>query len=190
MPHRWLVASLVELSLGVMAARAGFVRGTEHLMRPKAHGTASGAVPARLRWGCDRELADWCCCFNRHLAEPSGYWKTTNFLSDAATTMPSITFFDSVTSKPLFVAPVGRDIEAFLNETDAHGWPSFRDDEVIWDSVRVLPDGECVSVDGTHLGHLIPDEHGSRYCINLVSVAGLPRTPLSEDAIRQALRSI
>lgn len=30
--------------------------------------------------------------------------------------------------------------------------PSFRDEEVNWEYVRVLPDGEAVSVDGTHLG--------------------------------------
>ena len=56
-----------------------------------------------------------------------------------------------------------------------HGWPSFRDDEVNWDYVRVLPDGEAVSVDGTHLGHNLPDKNGNRYCINLVSVAGRPK---------------
>lgn len=39
----------------------------------------------------------------------------------------------------------------------SHGWPSFRDAEVIWDDVRVLPDGEAVSVAGTHLGHNLPD---------------------------------
>jgi len=39
-------------------------------------------------------------------------------------------------------------------------------------SVRVLSDGETVSVDGTHLGHNLPDSSGNRYCINLVSVAG------------------
>ena len=32
--------------------------------------------------------------------------------------------------------------------------------------------GETVSVDGTHLGHNLPDDAGNRYCINLVSVAG------------------
>ena len=46
--------------------------------------------------------------------------------------------------------------------------------QVNWDYVRVLPDGECVSVDGTHLGHNLPDAKGNRYCINLVSVAGNP----------------
>ena len=29
-----------------------------------------------------------------------------------------------------------------------------------------------MSVDGTHLGHNLPDGRGNRYCINLVSVAG------------------
>ena len=38
----------------------------------------------------------------------------------------------------------------------------------------MLPDGEAVSVDGTHLGHNLPDGKGNRYCINLVSVAGRP----------------
>jgi len=40
----------------------------------------------------------------------------------------------------------------------------------------VLPDGETVSVDGTHLGHNLPDRKGRRYCINLVSIAGRPRS--------------
>jgi peptide methionine sulfoxide reductase MsrB len=40
--------------------------------------------------------------------------------------------------------------------------------------VRVLGDGETVSVDGTHLGHNLPDGKGNRYCINLVCVAGKP----------------
>lgn len=43
-----------------------------------------------------------------------------------------------------------------------------------WEYVRVLMNGETVSVDGTHLGHNLPDRKGSRYCINLVCVAGRP----------------
>jgi peptide methionine sulfoxide reductase MsrB len=65
-------------------------------------------------------------------------------------------------------------MEEFLLESQKHGWPSFRDEETVWDSVRCLKDGECVSVTGTHLGHNIPDKSGNRYCINLVSVAGTP----------------
>lgn len=79
-----------------------------------------------------------------------------------------------MTGKALFVAPRGRSVEEFLEESRAHGWPSFRDEEVVWENVRCLPNGEAVSVDGTHLGHDLPDRNGNRYCINLVSVAGNP----------------
>ena len=64
-----------------------------------------------------------------------------------------VIFFDSVTGKPLFAAPRGRTWVQFIEESKAHGWPSFRDQELIRDWVRILPDGEVVSVDGTHLGH-------------------------------------
>jgi peptide methionine sulfoxide reductase MsrB len=67
-----------------------------------------------------------------------------------------------------------RTMEEFLVESRAHGWPSFRDEEVNWEFVRCLPNGEVVSVDGTHLGHNLPDGKGSRHCINLVCVAGHP----------------
>lgn len=33
-----------------------------------------------------------------------------------------------------------------------------------------------VSIDGTHLGHNLPDRKGNRYCINLVCCAGQPVT--------------
>lgn len=47
--------------------------------------------------------------------------------------------------------------------------------KVVWENVRILKgSGETVSVDGTHLGHNLPDRRGNRYCINLVSVAGKP----------------
>lgn len=86
-----------------------------------------------------------------------------------------VTFYDSVTGKPLFMAPIGRSKEEFIQESEIHGWPSFRDSEVVWENVRVLkPSGETVSVDGTHLGHDLPDRRGNRYCINLVSIAGKP----------------
>lgn len=87
-----------------------------------------------------------------------------------------IEFYDSVTGKLLFTAPKGRSMENFLVESAKHGWPSFRDEEVNWEYVRCLRDGECVSVTGTHLGHNLPDATGNRYCINLVSVAGQPES--------------
>ena len=86
-----------------------------------------------------------------------------------------VTFYDSNSGRPLFVAPVDRSVDSFIEESKVHGWPSFRDNEVVWDNVRVLKNsGETVSVDGTHLGHNLPDRSGNRYCINLVSVAGNP----------------
>ena len=110
-------------------------------------------------------------CLAGHYAEFSGYWETTSFLSEIDRSKP-VHFYDSNTGKLLFTAPIGRSWDDFLDESKHHGWPSFRDQEVNWENVRVLPDGETVSVDGTHLGHNIPDRTGRRYCINLVSVAG------------------
>ena len=113
--------------------------------------------------------------FNRHYAEHSGYFEKTEFVKDAqAAASGEINFYDSNTGKLLFTAPKGRTMDQFLKESRAHGWPSFRDEEVNWEYVRCLSDGESVSVDGTHLGHNLPDNKGSRYCINLVSVAGKP----------------
>ena len=145
-------------------------------MSKKAHGTSETPVQEDLRWDCDAKLADRICNFNRHYAEHSGYFEgSPKFLEEARTAKGEMTFYDSNTGKPLFIAPRGRSMEDFLVESRAHGWPSFRDQEVVWENVRVLPDGETVSLAGTHLGHNLPDGKGSRYCINLVSVAGRPK---------------
>lgn len=150
------------------------VMGTELIMRPKKHGTSSTPVQEDLRYGCDRQVADKICNFNRHYAEYSGYFLRTSWQEEIPHNGDSTTYYDSNSGKPLFQAPGSRSFADFLRESKAHGWPSFRDDEVNWQFVRVLPDGECVSIDGTHLGHNIPDSKGNRYCINLVSIAGHP----------------
>lgn len=62
-----------------------------------------------------------------------------------------IKFYDSNTGNLLFEAPKGRSHSQFDKESKAHGWPSFRDEEVNWEHVRCLKNGECVSLDGTHL---------------------------------------
>jgi hypothetical protein len=64
------------------------------------------------------------------------------------------TYYDSVTGKPLFRAPIGRSMDEFLAESNVHGWPSFRDQEVVWENTRVLRDGETVSASGTHVTEL------------------------------------
>merc|ERR1712054_723051 len=102
-------------------------------------------------------------------AEHSGYFTQTRFLREHSG--EEITFYDSVTGKPAFIAPRGRTWKQFVDESKAHGWPSFRDQEVVKENVRVLSNGETISPEGTHLGHNLPDHKGNRYCINLVSVA-------------------
>mmetsp|Transcript_23913 Transcript_23913/g.59653 ORF Transcript_23913/g.59653 Transcript_23913/m.59653 type:complete len:150 (-) Transcript_23913:418-867(-) len=147
--------------------------GEESLMRKKAHGTSETPVQSNLKWGCDVKLADRICNFNRHYAENSGYFRSTSYVAEASKA-GEIIYYDSNSGKPLFIAPRGRTFAAYLEESLDHGWPSFRDEEVVWENVRVLPNGETVSVDGTHLGHDLPDHAGNRYCINLVCIAGSP----------------
>ena len=142
------------------------------IMIQRQHGTCISEVQNPLRWNSDVKVSDNICCFNRHYAEYAGYWTTTTFLSEQRNKKLTI-FYDSVTGKKLFQAPIGRTWEEFEKESLAHGWPSFRDAEVITNDVRVLEDGEVVSLDGTHLGHNLPDSNGNRYCINIVSIAGV-----------------
>lgn len=98
-------------------------------------------VQENLRWKCDRDVADRICNFNRHYAEHSGYFKTVSeFLSEADGTPEGseITFYDSNTGKPLFIAPRNRTMEEFLKESRAHGWPSFRDGRFVgWSKVSL-----------------------------------------------------
>jgi len=152
------------------------VPGDESIMVEKEHGTSTTPVQENLRWNCDIEIADRICNFNRHYAEYSGYWETTTFptylKNEGVSEDNPVTFYDSNTGKSLLRAPTNRTLSDFIVESQHHGWPSFRDDEVNWDYVRVLPNGETVSVDGTHLGHNLPDSKGNRFCLNLVSIAG------------------
>jgi len=157
------------------------IMGDESIMSQKAHGTSETPVQQDLRWNCDVTVADRICNYNRHYAEYRGYWTSTSFLEEESQTTGEITFYDSNDGKPLFVAPKGRSWEDFVKESKSHGWPSFRDSEVVWENVRCLPGGEAVSLAGTHLGHNLPDAIGNRYCINLVSVAGRPVDASSEN---------
>ena len=145
-------------------------------MSQKDHGTCVSKVQSSLLYGADVNTADRISCFNRHYAEFSGYAMSNprTWLADVRD-KGEVTYYDSVTGKPLFIAPKGRSFDQFEQESRAHGWPSFRDEEVVWENVRALKNGETISVDGTHLGHNLPDYKGNRYCINLVSIAGQPK---------------
>ena len=53
------------------------------------------------------QVADKICTKNRHYAEYSGYWVQTEFIGEREG--HRTTFYDSVSGKPLFIAPkVGR----------------------------------------------------------------------------------
>ena len=98
----------------------------------------------------DQKLADKICSFNRVFAEMGGSFEKTSFEKEVreivASTNEPVTFYDSVSGKPLFKAPVNRSTDEFIAESKVHGWPSFRDDEVVWENVRVLKSsGETVS---------------------------------------------
>mmetsp|Transcript_7589 Transcript_7589/g.16471 ORF Transcript_7589/g.16471 Transcript_7589/m.16471 type:complete len:244 (-) Transcript_7589:1800-2531(-) len=173
------IAVLVILVLGITLRAKSKVPvpeslqgSSDEIMVESAHGTCVKPVQNPLRWGADVEIADRISCFNRHYAENKRSWESTSFLTEQDG--KNTTFYDSVTGLSLFTAPIGRSWEEFKEESLDHGWPSFRDAEVIKERIRVLEDGEVVSIDGTHLGHNLPDKQGNRYCINLVSVAGNP----------------
>lgn len=150
-------------------------------MKQKAHGTSHMPVQENLRWGVSEKSADRICNFNRRSAEPSGYFarKSLYFFDDLKAFQQEeegMTFYDSNTGKPLFRVPVN-ELKTFWRESKLHGWPSFRDEHVIWKHARCLrgrKHQEVVSLDGTHLGHNLPDSKGNRYCVNLVSIAGRP----------------
>merc|ERR1712176_1512119 len=139
------------------------VKGDESIMNEKEHGTCPAPPQKNLRFSVDWNVADKISCFNRHYAEYSGYFLATSWLNDVEPHDQPWKYYDSITGKLLFTAPgPSRSFEEFLAESTAHGWPSFRDEEVEWENVRVLADGETVSVDGTHLGHNLPDANGNR----------------------------
>ena len=173
------------------------------------YGTCAAPVqdPDTLLFGSNYQLATRICCHNRHYAEHSGYFQETQWYGQISRRQlhsqgqyavhgeknedegEAWAYFDSVTGKHLFTAPIGRSFEDFYEESLAHGWPSFRDEEVDWENVRSLRNGEIVSTDGTHLGHNIPDDKGNRYCINLVCISGRNRETLNRlpDAVMQGL---
>ena len=129
----------------------------------------------------DWEMANTICCHNTKYAEPSGYFRTSRvrLFSRFKPEEQRHTFYDSVCGVPLFTAPVGRSLAEWQAESDEHGWPSFRPDEVVGNNVLQFAGGEVRSVCGTHLGHNIPDGKGPRYCIDLVCISGYPAAAVS-----------
>ena len=110
------------------------VYGSDDIMSKKDHGTTAASVQEDLRYGVSRKLADKICSFNRVFAEMGGYFQgSSTFETDVrnivASTNGPVTFYDSVSGKPLFKAPINRSVDDFIAESKVHGWPSFRDEE-------------------------------------------------------------
>jgi hypothetical protein len=133
-------------------------------------------IERSLRWNSRSATAKQICARNRHGAEWSGLLnRADKFIEELNKEMDGggghVTFYDSALNRPVFEV-TKRPLSQFLEESVKHGWPSFRAEDVVWENVRILDDGEVVTRDGLHLGHNIPDEKGARFCINLVCVSG------------------
>ena len=149
----------------------------------------------RLRWGASRQEASnvgcWSAIHGGH--EAQGYWETTGLpraAERAGARNATITFYDTATSKPLFVAPRNRTMSDFLSESRSLGWLSFRDSELVLENLRALRHtrGQVVSVDGMRLGVNRPDESASRYAVSLVAIAGHPPPLEQQQQQRDELR--
>lgn len=62
------------------------------------------------------------CNYNRHFAEMGGYFLFTPFEKTVLQANGPITFYDSVTGKPLFVAPIHRSAEDFIQVGQKKYW--------------------------------------------------------------------
>jgi len=130
--------------------------------------------------GCEKPtmpLAESVCCDSRNQAraEPQFLFEAPDIdLFDRLDSSKVTIFYDSVCGVPLFKAPVSRTFDAWVAETEEHGWPSFRTPEIFSENVIVnFTTGYVTSSCGTHLGTYLPDVGGApRYCIDLSCIAG------------------
>jgi len=130
--------------------------------------------------GCEKPtmpLAESVCCDSRNQAraEPQFLFEAPDIdLFERLDSSKVTIFYDSVCGVPLFKAPVSRTFDAWVAETEEHGWPSFRTPELFSENVIVnYTTGYVTSSCGTHLGTYLPDVGGApRYCIDLSCIAG------------------
>jgi len=121
-------------------------------------------------------LAEAVCCDRRTLplAEPRFTFLAPDIdlwshLDETGVT----TFYDSVCGLALFRAPVNRTLAEFKADTEEHGWPSFREAEVVQENIQTdEATGYVISGCGTHVGSYLPDEAGKRWCIDISCVSG------------------
>eukprot|EP00954_Amorphochlora_amoebiformis_P018475 1326371-Amorphochlora_amoeboformis.AAC.1 len=90
-------------------------------MKKKKNGTTDSPPQKDLMYNCDQAKANEICCFNRHYAEYSGYFMRETTWRKEVDPKAVTTYYDSITGKPLFRAPIGRTFDEFLKESIAHG---------------------------------------------------------------------
>jgi len=157
---------------------------------PKEFDTCSDIIQPNLRFNMstftqgqyfpDESLAVSVCCDKRMetLAEPQFLYEspTVELFTVLNKTTGVTTFYDSVCGVPVFRAPINRTMAEFEADTKEHGWPSFRDGEVVTENVVTHKDtGYVISSCNTHLGSYLPDAVGiPRWCIDLSCISGSP----------------
>lgn len=179
---------------GTMVALSPATADRSQALPPQENDACQGAVQEDLRFNISsrttpetlaqyvnstESLAEAVCCDRRAeaLAEPQFTFLAPDIqlwshLDESGVT----TFYDSVCGVPVFRAPVGRTLAEFKADTEEHGWPSFREAEVVADHVKTdASTGYVTSTCGTHLGSFLPDDKGKRWCIDLACVAGKPQ---------------
>jgi len=154
---------------------------THSVSKIQGNNTCSGKIQNPLRfglsqalWSDDETLTEAICCDSQFagLAEQAGTFQLAK-LFETIDKNGVTTFYDPVCGKPLFNAPKGRTFDAWKAETEEHGWPSFRDAEVVKENIEVR-DNVVYSSCGTRLGDNLPDGGGNRYCLDLACLAGNP----------------
>merc|ERR1711871_1352195 len=160
---------------------------------PKQFDTCSAKVQGNLRYNISifdtpdgipvnvtatESLATAVCCDSRPkvFAEPRFLFQNpfVNLFANMRKNKGPTTFYDSVSGIPLFRAPMGRTQDEFEADTTEHGWPSFREKEIISENVVTDKDGFVYSKCGTHLGSYLPDDKGARWCLDLSCLSGNP----------------
>jgi len=176
-------------SASASALALGFARLSSS--PPTSFMSCSGPVQPALQYGisgrtqptvpvpvdANETLADAVCCDTRvkPFAEPQFLFAAPDVSLFSKMTKGGVTtFYDSVCGLPLFRAPMNRTQAEFEEDTNEHGWPSFRPAEVV--SENVVTDkasGYVTSKCGTHLGSYLPDSKGARWCMDLSCIAGV-----------------
>ena len=185
----WAEGALGKIHLEIKSISARTAAYTSVQAVPPAFNSCRSPIQKNLRYNISsrteptvpvpvdpsENLAEAICCDNRTkvYAEPQFLYEAPDialFSKLSGTT----TFYDSACGVPLFKAPVNRTMADFKADTDEHGWPSFRKEEVFSEHVTVDKNGFVYSSCGTHLGSYLPDGAGPRYCMDLSCIAGNP----------------